>query len=47
MNNQYLTNADNIFTIEYQEVATTRGHTLKSFKPRVNTTLRQHFLIQD
>ena len=41
MNNQYLTNPDNIFT--RAPGSTTRGHTLKLFKPRVNTTVRQHF----
>ena len=41
MNNQYLTNPDNIFT--RAPGSTTRGHTLKLFKPRVNTAVRQHF----
>ena len=41
MNNGYLTNADNIFT--RIPGSTTRGHTSKLFKPRVSTTIRQHF----
>ena len=41
MNNQYLTNPDNIFTRAPK--STTRGHTSKLFKLRVNTTVRQHF----
>ena len=38
MNNQY---PINIFT--RISGSTTRGHTSKLFKPRVNTTIRQHF----
>ena len=38
INNQYLTNPDNIFT--RPSGGTTRGHTFKLFKPRVNTTIR-------
>ena len=41
INNQYLTNLDIIFT--RASGGTTRGHTFKLFKPRVNTTIRQHF----
>ena len=41
MNNQYFTNADSIFT--RVPGSTTRGHTSKLIKPRVNTTIRQHF----
>ena len=42
INNQYPINADNIFTRVSGSI--TRGHTSKLFKPRVNTTVRQHFL---
>ena len=40
MNNQYLSNAGDIFT--RVPGSTTKGHISKLFKPRVNTTVRQH-----
>ena len=41
ISNQYLTNPDNIFT--RASGGTIRGHTFKLSKPRVSTTIRQHF----
>ena len=41
INNYYHIKPDNIFTKLLS--STTRGHTLKFFKPRINTTRRQHF----
>ena len=41
INNLYHINPDKIFT-KLSE-SSTRGHTLKLFKPRVKTAIRQHF----
>ena len=41
IDNYYHIKPDSIFTKLLG--STTRGHTLKFFKPRVNTTIRQHF----
>ena len=41
--NQYVTNPDDIFT--RTSGGTIRGHTIKLFKPRVNTAMRQYFFI--